>query len=147
MKNKHINEIEIQQYVLGKDDFDISIIEHINHCQKCKAEVELYKLLFAEIKKEPNPVFEFDLANLIMQQLPEKQNYAVDTFLIALLFGFLITTLSILIYVTNQYFPTLFTGISTIQFSLIVVTIILISIFLYADMNKNYKNKMIFLQP
>lgn len=147
MKNEHINEIEIQQYVLGKDDCDIIIIEHINQCQKCKAEVGIYELLFAEIKKEPNPVFEFDIVNLVMQQLPEKQNFSFDKYLIALLSGASLTILSILIYLTNQYFPTVFNGISTMQFSLIVVTIILISIFLYVDMNKNYKNKMNFLQP
>lgn len=144
MKQKHVNEIEIQQYVLRKDDCEITIIEHINHCQKCKAEVEVYELLFAEIKKKPNPVFEFDIANLVMQQLPEKQNFSFEKYLITLLSGVSITVLSILIYFTNKYFPTVFNGISTIQFSLIMVTILLISIFIYIDMNKSYKNQMNF---
>ncbi|AFL82597.1 hypothetical protein Aeqsu_3163 [Aequorivita sublithincola DSM 14238] len=144
MKNEHINEKEIQQYILAKDDCDINIIEHINHCQKCKAEVELYKLLFAAIKKEPNPVFEFDLVNLVMQQVSEKQNFSFDKYLIAILSGVSIAVISILIYLTNKYFPTLFNGISFIQFSLIAVTILLISIFIYIDMNKNYKDQMNF---
>ena len=144
MKNKHINEIEIQQYVMCKDDCDIIIIEHINHCQKCKAEVEIYELLFAAIKKEPNPVFEFDIANLVMQQLPKKENFSFDKYLIALLSGVSTTVLSILIYLTNKYFPTVFNGISSIQFSLIMVTILMISVFIYIDMNKNYKNQMNF---
>ncbi|MEO6348504.1 MAG: hypothetical protein ABIO60_11415 [Aquaticitalea sp.] len=144
MKNKHINELEIQQYVWCKDDCAIIVIKHINHCQKCKAEVEIYELLFAEIKKEPNPVFEFDIASLVMQQLQEKQNFSIDKYLITLLSGVSITVLSILIYLTNKYFPTVFNGNSTIQFSLVLVTIILISIFVYIDMNKNYQNKMNF---
>lgn len=142
MKNKHINEIEIQQYVLRKADCDIITIEHINHCRKCKAEVEVYELLFAEIKKEPNPIFDFDLANLVIQQLPEKQDFSFDKYLIALLSGVSITVLSILIYLTNHYFPSVFNGISSMQFSLIMVTTLLISIFLYIDMNRNYKNQM-----
>ena len=144
MKNKHINEIEIQQYVLDKDDCDINIIEHINHCQRCKAEVEIYELLFDAIKEETNPVFEFDLANLVMQQLPEKQNFSFDKYLIAILSGISIALLSILIYFIHSYFPTLFNGISLIQFSLIMVTILLISLFIYFDMKKNYKNQMNF---
>lgn len=144
MKKKHINEIEIQQYVLRKADCDIIIIEHINHCQKCRAEVEVYELLFAEIKKEPNPVFDFDIANLVIQQLPEKQDFSFDKYLITLLSGVSITVLSIFIYLTNQYFPTVFNGISSIQFSLIMVTILLISIFLYIDMKRDYKSKMNF---
>lgn len=144
MKKKHINEIEIQQYVLRKDDCDINIIEHINHCQKCKAEVEIYQLLFAEIKKQPDPVFEFDIANLVMQQLPEKQNFSFDKYLVALLSGVSITVLSISIYLIYQYFPTLFTGISSMQLSLIMVTTFLISIFIYIDMNRNFKNQMNF---
>ena len=144
MKNKHIKEIEIQQFVLGKDDCDISIIEHINHCQKCKAEVDIYELLFAAIKNEPNPVFEFDIANLVMQQLHEKQNFSFDKYLITLLSGVSITFLLILIYLINKYFPSLFNGISSIQFSLIFVTILLNSIYIYIDMNKNYKDQMNF---
>ncbi|MEO5643695.1 MAG: hypothetical protein ABIQ40_06645 [Bacteroidia bacterium] len=144
MKNKHVNEMEIQQYVLCKDDCDVIIIEHINHCQKCKVEVEIYELLFVAIKKEPNPVFEFDIANLVMQQLPEKQEFSVDKYLIALLSSISTILMSILIYLTNTYFPTVFNGISSIQLSLIMVTILLISIFIYIDMNKNYKNKMDF---
>ena len=144
MKNKHINEKEIQQYVLAKDDCDINILEHINHCQKCKAEVEIYELLFAAIKEEPNPIFEFDLADLVMQQLPEKQNFSFEKYLIAILSGILIAIISILIFLINRYFPTLFNGISSIQFSLIFVTILLISIYIYIDMNKNYKDQMNF---
>ena len=144
MKINHINEIEIQQFVLNKDECDITVIEHINHCQKCKAEVEIYELLFAEIKKEPNPVFEFDIANLVMQQLSEKQNFSFEKYLITLLSGVSITVLAILIYFINKYFPTVFSGISIIQFSLIMVTILLISLFIYIDMNKDYKNQMNF---
>jgi hypothetical protein len=144
MKNKHLNEMEIQQYVLRKSDCDIIITEHINHCQKCKAEVEVYELLFAEIKKEPNPVFDFDIANLVIRQLTTKQDFSFDKYLIALLSGISITILSILIYLTNQYLPTVFNGISSIQFSLIIVTILPLSIFIFIDMNKNYKDQMNF---
>ena len=144
MKNEHINEMEIQQYVLDKDDCDAIIIEHINHCPKCKAEVDIYELLFAAIKEEPNPVFEFDIANLVLQQLPEKQDFSIDKYLITLLSGVSIAFLLILIYLTNRYYPTFFNGISSIQFSLITVTILLISIYIYIDMNKNYKNQMNF---
>lgn len=144
MKNKHINEIEIQQYVLAKDDCDTNIVEHINHCHKCKEEVEIYELLFAAITQEQNPVFEFDLANLVMQQVSEKPNFSFDKYLIAILAGISIAVISILIYLINLYFPTLFNGISSIQFSLIAVTILLISLFIYFDMNKNYKDQMNF---
>lgn len=144
MKNRHINEIEIQQYVFHKADCDMMIIEHIHHCPKCNAEVELYKLLFAEIKKEANPVFDFDIADLVIHRLPQKQDFSWDKYLIAFLSGVSIALLSMLIYFTNHYFPTVFKGISSIQFSLIMATILLISIYIYIDMKRNYRDQMNF---
>ena len=129
---------------MHNDELDINMIEHINYCQKCRTEIELYESLFSAIKKEPIPVFEFDIANLVIQQLPVKQNFSFEKYLIAVLSGISIALFSILIYFTTIYFPTVFNGISTIQFSLILVTIVLISIFIYFDMNKNYKNLMNF---
>ncbi len=144
MKNNHVIDVEIQQYVLNKEDCDSIIIEHINNCQKCKNEVEIYELLFASIKKEPKMVFEFDIANLVMQKLHKKQNFSFDKYLIAILSSFMVTVVSILIYITNKYFPTVLNEISTIHILLITVTILLISIFIYIDMNENYKKQMNF---
>jgi len=36
MINKHVNDDEIQQYVLQKADCGIDIIEHIRSCETCK---------------------------------------------------------------------------------------------------------------
>ncbi len=71
MKNKHLDDTEIQEYVLQKANCDINIIEHIQHCASCKIHAEQYRLLFDGIKEQEKPGFDFNLAELVMEQLPE----------------------------------------------------------------------------
>lgn len=144
MKKKHLSEQDLQQFVLNEFDCSNYIIEHINLCEKCKIEVEIYESIFAEIKKETSPVFEFDVSSSVLQNLSEKQKFSMDNYLFVLLSGILIVVLSVFIYLTTQYFPTIFNEVSFTQFSLIIVTSLLISAFIYIDMKKNYKERLNF---
>ncbi|MGU3377529.1 hypothetical protein [Chryseobacterium sp. M5A1_1a] len=144
MKNMHLSETEIQQYVLNKADCDNAITEHILQCPKCQSEVEFYQLLFTEIKEIPNPVFDFDVADLVIKQLPQRENLSLDKYFIALLSCISMILLCTLAFVINHYFPTVFRGISILYFLLVLMPTILIISFLYMDMKRNFDQQMKF---
>ncbi|UKB82300.1 hypothetical protein LF887_14940 [Chryseobacterium sp. MEBOG06] len=144
MKNMHLSEIEIQQYVLNKADCDNVITKHILQCQKCQSEVEFYQLLFTEIKEIPNPVFDFDVADLVIKQLPQRKYLSLDKYFIALLSCISMILLCTLIFVINHYFPTVFGAISILNFLLILIPTVFIISFLYMDMKRNFDRQMKF---
>ena len=74
MKYLHLTDDEIQQYVLEKANGSDTIIEHIQECTHCKERAEEYSLLFRAIQQQEKPVFDFDLADLVLQQLPKSQS-------------------------------------------------------------------------
>ena len=73
----HLDDDEIQQYVLQKAMCDFNIVNHIHNCITCKTKAEVYNLLFEGIKQQEKPVFDFILTDLVMAQLP-KSNISVS---------------------------------------------------------------------
>lgn len=69
MTTKHLNEEEIQQFALGVlgEPFAIG---HIEQCAHCQQQVELYRVIFSEVKIAGKPAFNFDLATSVLEQLP-----------------------------------------------------------------------------
>jgi hypothetical protein len=74
MKYKHLNDDEIQQYVLEKANCADEVIEHIKSCTNCKERAAQYSLLFEGIKQQEKPAFDFNLSELVVAQLPKSQH-------------------------------------------------------------------------
>ena len=72
MKTIHPTDTEIQEYSLNANPGS-PIAAHIGHCRQCAVMVQQYQQLFEGIKQQPAPVFDFDLNQLVMQQLPVAQ--------------------------------------------------------------------------
>lgn len=143
MTNKHLNDTEIQQYLLEKTNCDIDIIEHIRHCAYCKLEAEQYALLFEGIKQQENPIFDFNLADLIIEQLPKPQSeFSGENSFFYFIFFIAIFFISILLYLFGNNLLSLFLGIKPILISLIITTVISILVFLGIDMYRKYKTQM-----
>jgi len=69
MKAMHLTEIEIQDYVIdAKSNHGFS--HHIESCESCKNKVVQYQMLFKEIKNSPAPIFDFNLNEAVLKQLP-----------------------------------------------------------------------------
>jgi RNA polymerase sigma factor (sigma-70 family) len=69
----HPSEMELQQYALDNSTCSSENMQHIEACENCQAQTAAYRLLYAAIKEQPSPVFDFDLSGLILAQLPGKQ--------------------------------------------------------------------------
>jgi len=143
MINKHVNDDEIQQYVLQKADCDIDIIKHIRSCETCKIKAEQYNLLFEAIKQQEKPAFDFNIADLVIEQLP-KSRYKVST---GKLFSYFIIfisifSLSIIFYFFRDSLLSLFKGISPILVALIITTVTCLFVILFIDMYRKYQAQM-----
>ena len=143
MVTKHLTDDEVQQYALDRGQCEKKIIEHIHLCEKCRAKVEVYQLMITSIKEQPQPVFDFDLSKMVLQQIPSspKSSIANDKVL-----GWIFIFMGIAfpggtIYLFHNYFD-LFEGIRTIFIYLIAITAITVLAYLLIDMYKKYRKEM-----
>ena len=143
MTSEHISESQIQQYAIDKQSCSALIIDHINSCENCRAKSDVYKLLFAQIKEQPKPVFDFNLVDLVMKQLPASKQRSVFEKALIFTAGFsLILIAGFVIYVYRNYFSDSLTGIAPILIYLIITTLAILSIFLGVDMFVKYQRQM-----
>jgi hypothetical protein len=142
MITKHLTEEEIQQYALDRSDCETKVIEHIHSCEECKLKAAAYQLLFTGIKEQPQPSFDFDLSELVLEQLRPSESKMPDSFLVYLLSFVVILLAGTLLYIFRGYLLNLFVGITPLLIYLIVATAIIVLAALCVDMYKTYQRKM-----
>jgi hypothetical protein len=143
MKALHLTDEEIQEYLLNKQAVDISTMEHASTCEECKARISDYQLLFAGIKQQPQPVFDFDLAELVIAQLPATKPVAAPGH--SFIYIFVVAAIAIAgaaIYYFRTYIASLFTSITPLLIYLAATTVIMVAVMLSLDMYRNYNRKM-----
>jgi hypothetical protein len=143
MRTTHCSEEDIQQYALDQQRCGTLVIQHMTHCETCQAKAVSYKLLFAEIQQEPKPVFDFDLATLVVAQLPQRASgFSWDRILVygCVLTGVLFAGASAWLF--RSFLANLLEGLAPLIIWLIATTIVTILIFQTMDMYKRYQKKM-----
>jgi hypothetical protein len=143
MKYKHLNDDEIQQYVLEKANCDDEVMEHILLCTNCNERATQYSQLFQGIKQQEKPVFDFNLAELVIEQLPKSQynpsyrkSFSFFTIFISIL------SVGVIGYLFGRTLFNLFSTITPVVTGLIVTTVTSLLVFLFIDMNRKYQSKM-----
>jgi hypothetical protein len=143
MTNKHVNDIDIQQYVLLRDNCDENIIEHIEHCEHCKSKAAQYKFLFEEINRQDKPAFDFNLAALVMKQIPEPKTAAsAENSFIYFIALMVIVLVFVSGYLLRNIFWNSFPGIAPILTYLIITAAASLLIFQGFDMYRKYELQM-----
>jgi hypothetical protein len=143
MTNNHLNDAEIQQYILQKTQCNIDIVKHVQNCKTCKIKAKQYTLLFEGIKQQENPVFDFNLADLVIGQLPKSRvRVSNDKSFSYFIFFISLFSLCIILYLFRDSLLSLFKGITPILIGLIITSVISISVFLGIDMYKKYQTKL-----
>jgi len=142
MKTEHLSEIEGQQYVLNKTNCERNIIEHIESCAECAAEAENYRLMFAAIKQQPKPVFDFDVSQLVLARLPQSKSSFSLNFLFYFLFAVALGSIGLLAYVFRQYLLKIFTGILPMVMYMIITITVAILIFQGIEIYRKYQKQM-----
>ncbi|MDB5091435.1 MAG: hypothetical protein JWR09_5429 [Mucilaginibacter sp.] len=67
--NKHLNDTEIQQYVLDSDLLSGPKLLHIENCEHCRLKGMQYKLIISGISTLPKMALDFDAAGLVMAKI------------------------------------------------------------------------------
>lgn len=70
MNEQHLSEEQLQLLAAGNPDHDPMATAHLAGCDACRRQVDEYIALFAALKETPAPAFAFDVAALVMPQLP-----------------------------------------------------------------------------
>ncbi|HMK17728.1 MAG TPA: hypothetical protein VK492_06015 [Chitinophagaceae bacterium] len=136
---KHLTDDEVQQYAVDKSNSEKRIGEHIHLCEKCRSKVEVYQLLITGIKQQPQPAFDFDLSNIVLQQLPSPSSkVSNDKLLVWLFVGIGMGFIGGALYFFQKYFD-LFEGIRTISIYLIAITAVTVLAYLFIDIYKKYR--------
>ena len=142
MLDKHLTDEEIQRFLLEGPQSNSKMAEHLRMCRDCKTRAAAYELLFTGISEQEKPVFEFNLAELVVAQLPKQEAAVVKDRLPGFLLAFVMILPGAAGYVFRQYLALLFEGIASLAVYLMIVSVIVILAFFCLDMYKNYQKKM-----
>ena len=144
MVTKHLTDEEVQQYVFEREHCEMKIVEHIHRCGECKLKAEIYQSLVTGIKQRLQPTFNFDLSELVVQQLPspspkQKTN---DRLLLWVLLVTGVAFMGAVFYYFEGSFVYLFRGIAAIFIYLIIITALTVFTGVFIDMYKKYNREM-----
>jgi len=142
MTTKHLSEAEIQQFALGIGNCNTPI-DHIQSCETCRVKADNYKLIFTEIKLLPKPVFDFNLTDLVMNQLPQpKQKTSFENIVLYITAFVSVLFTGLAIYFFSSFLSNAVTGIAPIVSYLVITTLASLLIFLGIDMFAKYNRQM-----
>jgi hypothetical protein len=112
MNINHPAETEVQLYAMDKSACSPTVAEHIESCVICLEEVKTYRLVFSEIHHVPKPAFDFDLSQIVLDQLPyPKPRLSADQFIAGFLLVFVGCFIGIPVILFNHYILNMFSGI------------------------------------
>jgi len=142
MRTRHLSEDAMQQYILDATGCEADIIEHIGCCEICKAKLANYQSLFAAIKEQPRPAFEFDLADLILSQLPEetKELTRMD-WPLYLVVSVVFSLIGVPLYWLRKDIAIMLSGMIPFAISLIAISTIPVFLFQSIELFKKYKKR------
>lgn len=143
MKMKHVNDHDIQQFAFDLSECKTEIIEHISLCKVCKMKVESYQSLSSVVKNQPDPIVEFNLSELVLEQLeiaPKKKPIysSFIYFLIILSIGIILISL----YHFNGIFINLLDSSAITPAYFLISIVVLISFALGLDMVRSFNKKI-----
>lgn len=142
MTTKHLTDEEIQEYALNPLACETRITGHAVACPECMVRVNEYRLIFDSIKEQLQPAFDFDLAELVVAQLPTETRKAKGAWAIYVALLIVILLAGTGAYLFKDYILSIFSGIGTFVLYLIITTVFTILIVLSMDMYKTFQKKI-----
>lgn len=147
MSGTHPSDEVLQRYALERDACAGGEADHIGNCADCQKAVAAYRVLAAELKDQPVPAFNFDLAAAVITQLelavairpvPQKrrrrnEGAALTAALIVLAIG-----VPAWLFRRSAYF--VFTDMSTIFYGVMLVTASLVVGLFLLRLHKKYQD-------
>ena len=83
----HATDNEIQEYSLNNIP-NATVAEHIKNCRQCSEKAAEYSMMFGAIAQQDAPVFDFNVTQLVMEQLTVKTaRHSIDKYFCLLRYG------------------------------------------------------------
>jgi hypothetical protein len=143
MNTDHLTDMEIQQYSFDKENCGRSIINHIEFCDSCKAKAAAYQVISAEIKNIQSPVFDFNLAGLVLSRIPQRESkFSFAVVLVYFIVFVSVTLICITFFLLHEYITNFFNDISPSFFYLVIISAITLVVCRGIEMYRNFQNKM-----
>ncbi|RFS19152.1 hypothetical protein DVR12_24575 [Chitinophaga silvatica] len=141
---KHPTEEELQNFALGQLPADPKLEAHMHECLACQMAVENYQAIFSSIKSIEQPVFDFDVEQLVLSQLPKSVTLPSRQFIIKtlLLVITVITVVTGILMLMNEVFGQLLDNISLTLLSIILSSTLGIVTYLSSELLNTYRAKM-----
>jgi hypothetical protein len=141
MRTNHLSEDAIQQYALDAPGCKAEVIEHLGCCETCKTRLANYQSLFAAMKEQPGPAFEFDVAGLILPQLQgEKRESTRRDWPLYLLVSVVFSLSGFPLYYLRKDIVIMFAGMLPMAIGLAVLSTFLVFLFQGIELLKKYKS-------
>ena len=143
MTGQHPSEYELQQFALLPKSSTTEMIEHIAACEQCSSIVHHYQQVFVAVKQMEQPILDFDVNAVVMQQLTEAKKGRVWDKAFTYLAGFTAAgMLTIAWFLFAPSFAGLFAGVGRLLVYLLIATGLLVLILQCVDLLKRYKEKL-----
>lgn len=140
MTTAHLTDQEIQLFIAEPDILNSQLKKHVAYCQQCQASIANYRMMFEGIKQQEEPVFDFDVSALVINQLPvPKRSFSWMLLLIPIL-SIAVITVSAIFFSTAII--TVVKGMSVILLAIAAASTIVILFFQALEMIKDYQKKM-----
>ena len=143
MKTNHLLESEIQQFSIDQLSSEPHVIDHIQSCAACREKAETYQLIFTAIKDQPEPTFNFDLTELVMEQLPvQKATFSTDKTVVYIIALLTIFAVGFAFFFFRVFLVEILKGIAPMLIYLVITCTFGLFLFFGFDMLNDYNKKL-----
>lgn len=101
MNTTHLTEAQLQLYVDGMELPGNDLKKHMAHCPHCQIKAENYRLINSSLKVMHAPIFDFDLAGVVLASVAVKSKKMPIAWvpLIAAITGALLVVIMVSLYI------------------------------------------------
>ena len=143
MKQEHLTENELQQFVLEPQEAGPEHAAHVADCAKCAAVIANYRVMFAALSSMEKPAFSFDPDKQIMAKLSVSSTRKTGFPWFAIGISAASTAMvAIPLFIMRNYFTNMFTSIPAPVIYLVAATTLTIIIFQCRELFSSYRQKM-----
>jgi hypothetical protein len=143
MITPHPSEEELQQYISDPKACAGSVIEHIGSCEACLQKTRNYRILFAGIRQQPRPQFDFDLAEFVIARLVEpKPIHTFNSWGIYFYSLLGLTCVLTLSFLFHEYLAGLFIRYSNLLLYMFIATTAIVLLFQCIEICGKYRKQI-----
>lgn len=143
INGQHLNDQELQQYVLQSDHLLPQWNVHLARCPDCQRKVLVYKLLFEGVQQQEKPHFDADLSSLVMSQLESARPPGVlSRVLSGMLLLMIVFWVGIIFQWVGHELGRLFASISSMATYLILTSAAGVLLFLLLALYWDYRDRL-----